>query len=195
MAEMGLESRGPGDLRHQRKADVENRRSFREQFRIHGQTYQKNQVMELICQDVAGGSSLAQTCRVPGMPSMRAVYAWMREDAAFKEAFEDAEKVRGVVLAEEVLETADGATQATAAADKIKVEAKKWMASKLNVKFADSQIIEEKHALSLLSEEEIRRRIFATLQANQDVIQLLPKETLAIAGLEEANAEHLQVKP
>jgi hypothetical protein len=113
---------------------------------------------------------------------MRAVLAWTKSDGTFQEAFQAAEEARGYVLAERVITEATGLDKDTAAAGKVLVEANKWLASKLNHKFSDRQIIKHEHELSLKTDSELRAMVKAALVADGNLVNELDQATLASIG-------------
>ena len=167
----GVESRGSGDVTYSHRLNKTVNAAYKTLFRIDGEDWTKLEVMERICQEIAGGASLMQACRVPGMPSPRSVMAWAKADGGFKSQLEDAEQVRGQVLAEGAIELAMAVSDPKdAPMVKIQVEAHKWMASKLNVKFSDRQVIEHKHELESVPTDELQARLKAALAAHPELL-------------------------
>jgi len=176
-----------GDLRFNRALAHGVNRITNEVWEIDGTLLQRNQVYEHICRLVSSGNTtLPKLCRIPGYPSMQTVAQWRRADGAFNLALSEAEEIRGYQLAEEVVEEALGATVANAAAVKIVVDAKKWLASKFNTRFSDRQVIEHKHELELLSEDDLKLKVLAALQADPKMLQELPDGELKTLGLSKA---------
>lgn len=183
----GQSFRGPGDLRFDRQANESVEKAKGIFFQINGQTYSKNQMYELICQEISTGKSLPEICRIPGFPSARMVAGWMRNEPVFKKAFEEAEEVRAIFLAEEVIERADSADKETAAAVKIQVESRKWMAGKLNKKYSDRQIHEHLHELELKNEDELRAILIAGIESSPKILNGLDPQVLESIGLKQTS--------
>lgn len=161
-------------------------------FQIDGKELQKNQVMEMVCQLVAEGASLVDVVRKPGMPSLRAIASWRKNDGTFSELLEEAEEVRGIVLAERALRLSGTADKDTAPAVKLEVETHKWLAQKLNVRYADRQVIKHEHELTMKSDEELRNMVRAALVADAQLVNSLDAATLQTLGLRDANAMQVQ---
>lgn len=86
-----------------------------------------------ICQWIADGKSLKSYCRQTGR-HMITVYAWMREHPDFLSRYARAREDRADSLADEMQDIADETTSGTfeqIAAAKLRIETRKWIASKL----------------------------------------------------------------
>lgn len=110
-----------------------------------------------LCAYIADGMSLRNVCKQPGMPSTATVMRWLADDskAAFREQYARAREAQADLLAEEILSIADeectmvradkhgsndddgeGHTEvvfdSTAVArNRLRVDARKWLASKM----------------------------------------------------------------
>lgn len=105
-----------------------------------------------ICDLIADGKSLREICRAEEMPSRETVYAWMGKNLAFADRYARAVEDRAEKLAEEILEISDNDSgdfgfkkvrnedgeSAEVFIDKdniqrakLKVDSRKWIASKL----------------------------------------------------------------
>jgi hypothetical protein len=86
---------------------------------------------------------------------METVYRWMREYARFQERYARAHEDRADTLTDEMLEIADAAAGENCsiegvAAAKLRVEARKWIASKLRPqKWGEKQVVEHHGAVSI----------------------------------------------
>lgn len=187
MKETAESFQGPGDLRSSKKADRAVERAQGSVFQINGETLGSNQVMELICREVSNGQSLVNVCKLPGFPATRQVAVWMRNEPVFKKAYEEAEEVRAIFLAEEALEEADSAEgkegRNDASAVKLRVEVRKWLAGKLNRRYSDRQVIEHLHELELKSEDELRAILIAGIESDPKIISMLDHKSLERVGL------------
>jgi hypothetical protein len=65
------------------------------------------QTAQEICERLIEGETLAQICRDPSMPSMKAVFNWLALHSDFEAAFSRARKLRGTLWEEQILEIAD----------------------------------------------------------------------------------------
>lgn len=108
---------------------------------------------DAICAWIQAGGSLrgysAQTGR-----AVQTVYRWMRQDAGFHARYSQAHEDRADTLTDEMLEIADGSATSPSiegvAAAKLRVEARKWIASKLRPqKWGDKQTVEHVGAVNI----------------------------------------------
>ena len=168
--------RGRGDAKRLAQLDKKTAKLTKEMYRIDGKDYSRNQVWELIIRRLCRGESPRVICDTPGYPSLRTVVAWRRNYAEFDEEYREAEQTRGIVLAEHALEEAFSAREAPdVPAAKLRTDTLKWMASKLNSKFADKQITEVQHEFKGKSKDELITQLAAALQANPKIMQMLPE--------------------
>jgi hypothetical protein len=94
------------------------------------------EVREQILERMACGESLSIICRTRGMPTRTTVLTWVTTDPAFEALYDRARQAMGDALAEQILEIADDTS--TDLSDpqsvnraKLKVDTRKWLASKL----------------------------------------------------------------
>lgn len=84
---------------------------------------------DLICQQIAEGTSLGQICRQVGYPTYNVLCRWRRENSDFNLAIEQAYKDRGEFFREKILElVGDLESGADIGAVTLKLEALKWLA-------------------------------------------------------------------
>lgn len=94
--------------------------------------YTQNEA-DRICAWIAEGRSLKSYCRLEGR-SMETVYRWLREQRDFRERYARAHDDRADSLADEIVDIADDAafgTMEQIQAARLRVDARKWVASKL----------------------------------------------------------------
>lgn len=108
---------------------------------------------DIICAWIQGGGSLRGYSASTGR-SVQTVYRWMREATGFQARYAQAHEDRADTLTDEMLEIADAsATDASiegVAAAKLRVEARKWIASKLRPqKWGDKQVVEHVGAVNI----------------------------------------------
>ena len=108
---------------------------------------------DTICSWVMEGGSLRAYCRQTGRAS-KTVYQWMRENASFSARYIRACEDRADSLTDDMLEIGDDAglnpTIEGVAAAKLRVETRKWIASKLRPqKWGDKQVVEHVGAVSI----------------------------------------------
>lgn len=88
-----------------------------------------------ICERIAAGESLSQICRDDDMPHRDTVYEWKGKNQAFSDRYARAVEDRAENLASEIVEISDESavdpTSESVAAARLKVDARKWIASKL----------------------------------------------------------------
>lgn len=90
---------------------------------------------DVICAWISGGKSLRKYCLHTKRP-METVYRWLREHADFRDRYKLAHEDRADTLTDEMLEIADEAGAEPSiegvAAAKLRVETRKWLASKMH---------------------------------------------------------------
>lgn len=107
-------------------------------------------VAQEICERIAGGESLRNICAGPRMPNQSTVLRWLfkvdesEELTAFLRAYRLARDCQAELIADEIIDIADEATDRdTAAAAQVRIAARKWIAAKLlPKKYGDTQKIE-----------------------------------------------------
>lgn len=190
MAESRLDHlghRGPTDTRTLNYVDRRLNRMTQETFEIVGVgTLARNQVYEWICDETSeSGISLPKLLDShEGAPGLRTVMAWMRVHPEFRLQYEDAKRARALREAEGAVDEAlQAEDKNNANACKVRFEAKKWMAAKLDpANFADKTIQETKHEVTLMSSDDLKRELVASLASNPDILKA-SKDELAKAGL------------
>lgn len=110
-----------------------------------------------ICAKLADGKSLSSICKEKGMPSTTAVFSWLAKHEQFADAYARAREAQAVKLAEEILEIADetafdtidregGGKSANSEwinRSRLRVDARKWLASKMFPKKYGERIAQE----------------------------------------------------
>ena len=85
-----------------------------------------------ICTLLMEGLSLRKICKKKGLPALSTACKWLATNPEFSEQYARAREVQAELLADEIVEIADTATDKNdAPAVSVKVEARKWTASKL----------------------------------------------------------------
>lgn len=112
--------------------------------------YDQN-VGDRICGELASGRSLRSICDDDGMPAASTVFKWLRESSAFAEQYARAREEQADALADEILDVADDGRNdwmktngdddagwrengETIGRSRLRVDARKWIASKLKPK-------------------------------------------------------------
>jgi len=86
------------------------------------------------------GKSLREICAADDMPSRWAVLRALDGDADFATKYARAREMQADYMDDLILETANAAKSETAAADRVKIDAYKWRASKLRPKVYGDRI-------------------------------------------------------
>jgi hypothetical protein len=146
--------------------------------------------MEL-CHRIMGGESVARICRDRHMPAQSTVFQWLTSNDRFREAYQIAKQLMAETLADEVLDISDdsagdyvqGENGAAFNSEhvqraKLRVDSRKWLASKLAPKrYGDAATLKHESGMSLnvvtgvpqptanLSTEQIAVRIAAIMHA------------------------------
>ena len=101
------------------------------------------EVADALCQHIANGDSLRVACRKRGMPSVAGVIKWLadKEKNAFVAQYTRAREVQAERNAEEIVDIAD--TEPDVQRAKVRIDARKWVASKLvPKKYGDRMALE-----------------------------------------------------
>ncbi len=102
---------------------------------------------DLICERLVSGESLRAICRDDEMPAISTVFRWLGLHPEFSEQYARAREEQAEALADEIVAIADkdsdGDDSAVLAArDRLRVDARKWVASKLKPKkYGDRQVL------------------------------------------------------
>lgn len=80
--------------------------------------------VDLVLDLYVDGSSLAQICKLPEMPSYNTLLRWLRDRPECSERFEAARAARAIHLEEKALAIADNVTDASA--DRLRFDILKW---------------------------------------------------------------------
>jgi hypothetical protein len=84
-----------------------------------------------ICERLMDGESLREICSSAGMPHRATVVRWMESRPAFATRVAHSRDMQADLMDDLVLEVAQKCTSETAAADRVKIAAYQWRASKL----------------------------------------------------------------
>ena len=91
----------------------------------------------LICGHLAAGKSLSAICKMAGMPSRSRVMSWLHsaddepEYQEFRDRYARARSAQADAYFDQIVDVANNATAATAAADRVKIDALKWVAARM----------------------------------------------------------------
>ena len=98
-------------------------------------TTYSEKITEEICRRIMEGESLRTITLDEHMPTRSTVHLWLSVNKEFSDHYARARDLQGDTYADEIVSIADQATDRdSAAAAKVKVDARKWVASKLKPK-------------------------------------------------------------
>jgi hypothetical protein len=86
---------------------------------------------EAICDHIIDGKTLSQIADMPDMPARRTVFHWLDRHAEFAKLYDRARQIQADRLDDLIMQTADDTTKENFQANRVKLEAYKWRASKL----------------------------------------------------------------
>lgn len=110
------------------------------------------ELIDSICERVADGESMRKICRDEQMPAMTTIFRWLRENPEFREQYEAATDMRADSFAEDMLDIADippqinekgGVDSGDVAHMRLRIDTRKWIASKLKPKKYGDKIEQE----------------------------------------------------
>lgn len=132
------------------------------------------EVAEDICALLMEGESLRSICTRPGMPKIRTVMYWLQRHEEFMQQYARAREVQAEILAEEIIEIADDSSgdvivdedgheqtnHERVARSRLRVDARKWYASKLAPKrYGDRIHHDQKITITDLTDAELEKQI------------------------------------
>lgn len=95
-----------------------------------------------ICERIIEGESLRRICSEERMPNRNTVFRWLDECEDFAAKYARARELQADHMDDLILEAAEKADEDNAAAQRVKIDAYKWRASKLKPKkYGDKQLI------------------------------------------------------
>jgi hypothetical protein len=103
--------------------------------------YDRAAIIPHVVEQIASGHSLRAICDADGMPAPSTICLWLSEDGEFAEQYTRARERQADWYADEIIEIADGATDANLA--RLRVDARKWKASKLAPKKYGDKVTNE----------------------------------------------------
>lgn len=113
---------------------------------------------QIICTRIAEGEPLTKICKGDEMPSLASVYRWLDARAEFRDKYARAREDAADTLADEIISIADEAEVeatyegeqmrfsldgAAIARNRLRVDARKWVASKLKPKKYGDRVAQE----------------------------------------------------
>ncbi len=131
------------------------------------------ELADIICERIADGASLRSICAADDMPNKSTVFRWLAAHKGFADQYTRAREEQAETLADEIVQIADDGSNDTyldrlgkervntdvISRSKLRVDARKWVASKLKPKkYGDKQVI-DLNTNSDLSDEQVAARI------------------------------------
>jgi hypothetical protein len=92
-----------------------------------------NELAEEFCLELIEGKSVREICKGDKYPSMTTIFNWLNSNHEFLVQYEIAKDMQADILAEDILSIADNA-QGEVQRDRLRIDARKWIASKLKPK-------------------------------------------------------------
>lgn len=100
------------------------------------------EIADAICERLAEGESLRKICLGDDMPNKATVFRWLGLHQSFSDQYARAREEQAETLADEIVEIADGNKDSDPQRDRLRVDARKWVASKLKPKkYGDKQLL------------------------------------------------------
>lgn len=105
-----------------------------------------------ICAQIADGNSLRKICREEGVPSLTTIFEWLAAKPEFAEQYARAKEAQADAMAEDMLDIADmppaiGEKGTVDSGDvahmRLRIDTRKWIASKLKPKKYGDKIEQE----------------------------------------------------
>lgn len=115
------------------------------------------EIGDQICEWLIQGKSLKSCCERPDMPSVVTVFKWLRTSEEFANLYAQARDQQADTLADQLQEISDNPT-GDVQRDRLRVDTRKWIASKLKPKkYGDRVEVEHagtvKHVAQMTDEE------------------------------------------
>jgi hypothetical protein len=118
------------------------------------------ELADQICDQLMDGKSLVKICAQDGMPHRSTVIRWMADDPDFATRCARARDAQADLMDDKILDVADASTSETAAADRVKIAAYQWRASKLAPKkYGDKLDLNHSGSIGTMSEEQVNARL------------------------------------
>lgn len=108
---------------------------------------------DIICERIALGESMRSISRDEKMPAMSTLFRWLRENEGFSEQYARAKMESADSLVDDIISIADNESE-DPQSRRIKVDARKWVASKLKPKKYGDRIHNEHSGNVTLTHEQ-----------------------------------------
>lgn len=118
---------------------------------------QKEAIYKRVCAQIAGGKSLRSVCAAENMPSLETIRVWLIEDPAFSVQYTRAREEQADFYADEITEIAD--TEADPNKARVRIDARKWAASKLKPKVYGDKLTLDGDMTMKMDDDSLNARI------------------------------------
>lgn len=134
------------------------------------------ELADTICERIADGESLRKICREDSFPNKATVFKWLAADKSFSDQYARARECQADSMADDILDISDdgsndsytddeGRTRTdhdVIARSRLRVDARKWLASKMAPKKYGDRIIQDqnvRHDFTLLTDAELDAKL------------------------------------
>ena len=97
-------------------------------------------ITEAVCVAIIDGHTLREIDQMLDMPSKATILRWLENHAGFRAQYARARELQAEVMDAKILDAAEECTPENHAAQRVKIEAYKWRAAKLNPKVYGDKI-------------------------------------------------------
>ena len=101
------------------------------------------ELADAIFSEIGEGRGLSDICRDAGMPNRTTVYRWLAQDEAFRRQYAVACEMRAEHMGDQILGIADDGEAEDTQRDRLRIDARKWLMSKLAPKKYGEKIVNE----------------------------------------------------
>lgn len=91
-------------------------------------------IADEICDRLIEGESLRKIAKDDHMPAASTIFKWLASNEEFAEQYARAKEAQADAMADEIVDIADGDNGADPQRDRLRVDARKWVAAKLKPK-------------------------------------------------------------
>lgn len=130
-----------------------------------------HETAERICELVSEGKSIVDCAQMKGIPSRTVIYKWLDENEEFKGMYARAREQRADFYADELLNIADNADESNYNVARLKIDTRKWVASKLHAKrYGDSKTIkgDENEPVAVIDLTPAKQAFLAAIAQDDD---------------------------
>jgi hypothetical protein len=99
-------------------------------------------IADRVCEQLTQGLSLRKICLPDDMPVCSTIYKWLTRVPEFAEQYAHARESQADTMADEIVDIADGDPDGDPQRDRLRVDARKWVAAKLKPKkYGDKSLL------------------------------------------------------